>query len=146
MLGTIHKLMRKLPGSRVARWGVVSIALLAAVFAEPLPPLLAWTESETWTRIGEWIGLTALGLIVLALMGEGNTEVDLSTTGIGIRPVSAAEKGPDEIIGMLIEEIAELRDDNALLAQKVEEGIEREKRLLATDVPSKSTRLEDDDD
>lgn len=138
--------MRKLPGSRVARWGVVSVALFAAVLVEPLPPLLAWTESETWARIAEWIGLTVLGLIVLALMGESDTEVDLSTTGIGIRPASAAGKGPDEIIGMLTEEITGLREDNALLARQVKEGIEREKRLLASDALFKSTQLEDDDD
>ena len=137
--------MRKLPGSRVARWGVVWVALLAAVLVEPLPPLLAWAESETWARIGEWIGLTVLGLIVLALMGESDTEVDLSTTGIGIRPASNAGKGPDEIIGMLTEEISGLREDNAVLAQQVKEGIERERRLLASGVLPKSTRWEDDD-
>jgi hypothetical protein len=136
---------KKLPGSRVARWGVVTVALLIAVVVEPLPPLLAWAESETWARIGEWIGLTFLGLIVLALMGESDTEVDLSTTGIGIRPGSTAGKGPDEIIGILTEEIAGLREDNALLAQQVTAGIEREKRLFAADVLPKPPGLEDHD-
>lgn len=125
---------------------VVAASLLIAVLAEPLPPLLDIARSDLWTRIGEWIGLSLLGLILLSLMGVTDMELDFSLTGIKIRPTSPSKAGGGEVSAAATEELArqlvEMREDNLALqrmAQRQREellrgaGTERDRFLPEAD-------------
>ena len=111
---------------------VILASLLIAALAEPLPPLLDMARSDFWTRIGEWIGLSLLGLVVLSLMGVTDMELDLSLTGIRIRPASVPKEQVGEVSAAVTEELArqlaEMRQDNLALQQMAQR--QREELLL----------------
>ncbi|HKT82548.1 MAG TPA: hypothetical protein VJQ84_01795 [Solirubrobacterales bacterium] len=126
---------------------VVSASMLIAVFVEPLPPLLELARSDVWTRIGEWIALSLLGLVLLSLMGVSDMELDLSLSGVRIRPASAPKEQTGEVSAAVTEELArqlaEMRQDNLALQRMAQR--QRQERLLAAGTEHDQVTAEDDD-
>ena len=125
--------MAWLTGSRVATSAVVVAALVLVFLLEPLPPLIAFERSEIWTRLTEWLALSLIGLVMLSLMGWSDTELELSTSGIRVRPASAPKQPSElsaETAAELEQQLTEMRQDNLVLQRLVQHHREEQERLL----------------
>jgi len=118
--------MRKLSGSQAASLIAVSSAAFVAVLFEPLPPLLEFINSEMWTRLIEWFGVSVAGLALLSWTGVTDMEFEVSSTGVKARRVQANE----EMVEQLRSELQEMEQDNLRL-RGLTRDLRKELLLLA---------------